>query len=31
MGNGTELAFYPMPAHAELRRDHNSWWRSANL
>ena len=31
MGNGTDLAFYPMPTHAELRRDHHSWWRSANL
>jgi hypothetical protein len=31
MGNGAELAFYPMPTHDELRRDHNSWWRSANL
>jgi hypothetical protein len=31
MGNGSDLAFYPMPTHAELRRDHNSWWRSANL
>jgi hypothetical protein len=30
MGNGTDLAFYPMPTHAELRRDHHSWWRSAN-
>ena len=31
MGNGTELAYYPMPSHSDLRRDHNSWWRSANL
>ena len=31
IGNGAELAFYPMPSHAELRRDHQSWWRSANL
>jgi hypothetical protein len=31
MGNGAELAFYPMLAHSELRREHNSWWRSANV
>jgi hypothetical protein len=31
MGNGKDLAFYPMPTVAELRRDHGSWWRSANL
>ncbi|MCB1775890.1 MAG: hypothetical protein KDI50_00480, partial [Candidatus Competibacteraceae bacterium] len=31
MGNGPDLAFYPMPTHEELRREHNSWWRSANL
>jgi hypothetical protein len=31
MGNGTDLAFYPMPSHADLRREHNGWWRSANL
>jgi hypothetical protein len=31
MGNGPDLAFYPMPSHADLRRDHNAWWRSANL
>ncbi|HRF43755.1 MAG TPA: hypothetical protein PLD30_05860 [Candidatus Competibacteraceae bacterium] len=31
MGNGADMAFYPMPTHEELRRDHNSWWRSANL
>ncbi|MCC6134632.1 MAG: hypothetical protein LM550_04825 [Candidatus Contendobacter sp.] len=31
MGNGPDLAFYPMPSHDALRREHNSWWRSANL
>jgi hypothetical protein len=30
MGNGPDIAFYPMPSHADLRRDHNVWWRSAN-
>jgi hypothetical protein len=31
MGNGPDLTFYPMPSHADLRRDHSVWWRSANL
>lgn len=31
MGNGPDLAFYPMPSHEVLRREHNGWWRSANL
>jgi len=31
IGNGDDLAFYPMPSHEALRREHNSWWRSANL
>lgn len=31
IGNGPDLAFYPMPAHDVLRREHNQWWRSANL
>ncbi len=31
MGNGPDLGFYPMPSHDTLRREHNSWWRSANL
>lgn len=31
IGNGTDLAFYPMPSVAELRRDHPGWWRSANM
>ncbi len=30
VGNGKELAFYAMPSHADLRRDHPSWWRLAN-
>ena len=29
-GNGSELAFYPMPSHHELREHHPLWWRSAN-
>lgn len=31
IGNGPELALYAMPTHDALRRNHNSWWRSANL
>jgi len=31
MGNGPDLGFYAMPSHDTLRREHNSWWRSANL
>jgi len=31
IGNGSDLAFYPMPSHDVLRREHNQWWRSANL
>lgn len=31
MGNGADLAFYPMPTHEALRRSHSQWWRSANL
>lgn len=31
IGTGPDLAFYPMPSHESLRREHNSWWRSANL
>ena len=31
MGNGPDLAFYPMPPHEALRRQNNQWWRSANL
>jgi len=31
LGNGAEMAFYPMPAHRLLRDQHNQWWRSANI
>ncbi len=31
IGNGKELAFYPLPTHDVLRGDHAAWWRSANL
>jgi len=31
VGNGDDLAFYPMPSHEVLRRDHAHWWRLANL
>jgi hypothetical protein len=31
MGNGADLAYYPMPSHSQLRQNHQSWWRSANL
>jgi hypothetical protein len=31
VGNGNDLAFYAMPSHEVLRRDHASWWRLANL
>lgn len=31
VGNGADVAFYPMLSHANLRRDHNTWWRNANL
>lgn len=31
IGNGPELAYYPMPSHDTLRLDHSSWWRLANL
>ncbi len=31
MGSGEDLAFYPMPSHDVLRREHHQWWRSANL
>ncbi|PID52947.1 MAG: hypothetical protein CSB46_11010, partial [Micrococcales bacterium] len=30
VGNGRDLAFYPMPSHSELRSHHHAWWRSAN-
>lgn len=31
VGSGGELAFYAMPSHETLRRDHATWWRQANL
>jgi hypothetical protein len=31
VGNGHDFAYYPMPSHAVLRRDHATWWRNANL
>jgi hypothetical protein len=31
VGNGSDLAFYPMPSHEVLRREHANWWRLANL
>jgi len=31
IGNGADIAFYPIPSHGDMRRDHNGWWRSANL
>jgi hypothetical protein len=31
IGNGPDLAFYPMPSHEVLRTDHVAWWHSANL
>jgi hypothetical protein len=31
VGNGTDLAFYPMLSHRELRDNHSQWWRSANI
>ncbi len=30
IGNGEELACFPMPSPAELQRDHSHWWRTAN-
>lgn len=31
LGNGAELAYYPMPSHHALRNEHSDWWRSANI
>lgn len=31
VGNGTDLAFYPMLPHREIRDNHSQWWRSANI
>lgn len=29
IGDGRELAYYPMPSRAELEESHHDWWRSA--
>jgi hypothetical protein len=31
LGIGPELVHYPMPNQTVLRRDHITWWRSANI
>jgi hypothetical protein len=31
LGNGAEMAFYPMLTHRQLRDEYNQWWRSANI
>ena len=31
VGNGADLAFYPMPSHQQLRDENRQWWRSANV
>lgn len=31
VGVGDAFAYYPMPSHEVLSRDHNLWWRMANL
>lgn len=31
VGCGTDLAFYPMLSHREIRDNHSQWWRSANI
>lgn len=31
VGNGAELAFYPLPSHRELRDQYSQWWHSANI
>lgn len=31
IGNGPDLAFYPMPSHEEMREKYHHWWRMANL
>jgi hypothetical protein len=30
VGNGEDFACFPMPSHAEVRREHPQWWRTAN-
>ena len=31
VGNGHDMAFYPILSHRELRDKHSKWWHSANL
>ncbi len=31
VGNGKDLAFYPMLAHRDIRDRYKEWWRSANI
>jgi hypothetical protein len=31
VGNGNDLAFYPMPDHRVIRERNKEWWRSANV
>ena len=31
VGNGADMAFYPMLSHRELRDKHAQWWRSASI
>ena len=31
VGNGPDLAFYPMLPHRQLRDEYSQWWRSANI
>ena len=31
VGNGPDMAFYPMLPHRELKQRHDQWWRSANI
>ena len=31
VGSGSDLAFYPMLSHRQLRDDNRQWWRSANI
>lgn len=30
LGNGQELAYFPLPSREELRSKYYTWWRSAN-
>lgn len=31
VGNGADLAFYPMPSLQQLRDENRQWWRSAHV